>query len=172
MTVSFRKAVPADAPAIARLLTDSWRQAYRGILSDGYLSAIDADKRCERILATMETCPEFRYSVLEADGELAGVSGTGASRDEDLPDAAEIVVFYIRPDLQGRGLGKLLMRETLAFLYEVPPPCVALWVLKDNHAARAFYEAMGFVPDGAEKILPNLENAATVRYRYTKEGKP
>jgi ribosomal protein S18 acetylase RimI-like enzyme len=39
-------------------------------------------------------------------------------------------------------------------------------VLRNNRAARGFYEKMGFVPDGAEKTMPHLENAAAVRYRY------
>lgn len=45
MTPIFRKAIPGDAPAIARLLTEAWRQAYRGILSDALPAAIDVERR-------------------------------------------------------------------------------------------------------------------------------
>ncbi|MFH1880891.1 MAG: GNAT family N-acetyltransferase [Bacillota bacterium] len=166
MELTFRKAVPDDAPAMAHLLTVAWQKAYRGILSDALLDGIDEDERCGRIRSIIGQNPAFQYYILETDGEMTGVSGVGACRDEDLPNAAEIVVFYIHPDDQGQGLGKNLMRDTLAAIRESGSAHVALWVLRDNHNALAFYEKAGFAADGAEKTLPELENAVAVRYRY------
>lgn len=167
MQPAFRKAVPDDALAIASLLTLAWQKAYRGILSDSLLDGINADKRSEGVRSIIEENPNFKYYVLETDGVIAGVSGLCASRDDDLPDTGEIVVFYIRPDLQKRGLGRAMMKEALAILKADGYARIALWTLRDNHPARAFYEKMGFRLDGAEKTMPNLENAATVRYQYS-----
>lgn len=168
METIFRRAVPDDAPAMARLITLAWQKAYRGIFSDALLDGIQAQERGEWIRTVIQTQPDFQYSVLELEGEIAGVSGVSPCRDADLPEAMEIVVFYIRPDLQGRGLGADMMRRTLAELPLPGGPPAALWVLRDNAAARSFYEKMGFQADGAEKALPNLEDAVTVRYRYAK----
>ena len=162
----FRKAVPEDAYAMAALLTRAWQKAYRGILSDALLDGINIEERSGWIRKVIQTKPEFVYYVLESSGDVAGVAGVCACRDEDLPGVPEIVVFYIRPDLQGTGLGREMMRRTLDIVLPSNNQPVALWVLRDNHGARAFYEKMGFQTDGTAKTLSNLENAATVRYRY------
>ncbi len=166
MEFAFRKAEPDDAPAMARLITLAWQNAYRGILSDALLDGIDAEERSGRIRSAIGSGREFQYYVLEASGEIAGAAAVCACRDEDLPGAAEIAVFYIRPDLQGRGYGQEMMRRTLKEIQPPGGPPAALWVLRDNAAARAFYEKAGFQADGAEKALPGLEDAVTVRYRY------
>ncbi len=170
MQITFRKAETADAAAIARIVTAAWQTAYRGILSDALLSAIDEEKRAERVREAIGNRPEQRYFVLETNGEAAGVSMLCPCRDDDLPVAMEIAVFYVRPDLQGLGLGKAMMRETLRAAAQTRRSSVILWVLKENVRARGFYEAMGFLPDGAEKTLPELENAQTVRYRKVEDA--
>ncbi len=166
MEFTFRKAVPDDAPDISRLLVLAWQKAYRGIFSDALLDNRNAEEGSERIRNGIETKPEFHYHILEANGKIVGVSVFCPCLDTDLADTTEIMVFYIHPDDQGRGLGKMLMRHTLAAIKESGGAHVALWVLRDNHSARAFYGKMGFQPDGAQKSLPELENAVTVRYRY------
>ncbi len=170
MQFIFRKAQPADAPAMACLITAAWQTAYRGILSDALLAGIDVEARAQRIEEAIETRPDLRYFVLETDGGVAGVSMLSPCRDEDLPDAMEIVVFYVRPDLQGRGVGRAMMGETLRAAADTGRPSVSLWVLRENARARGFYEAMGFLEDGAEKALPELENVHTVRYRKVEDA--
>ena len=166
METVFRNAVPGDAPLMARLVAEAWQKAYRGILSDAYLDGIDVAMRSQRTRKTIETDPDFWYYVLETDGELVGVSGLCKLADESLPDVGEIMIFYIRPDRQGQGLGKVMMRHALDALKTKGFSRAALWVLTENHSARAFYESAGFRLDGAEKTLPFLENAHTVRYLY------
>jgi ribosomal protein S18 acetylase RimI-like enzyme len=166
MELIFRKAVLDDATAIESLIILAWQKAYRGILSDALLDNRSTDEGSVRIRKGIETKPEFHYHVLETNGKIVGVSIFCPCHDTDLTDTTEIMVFYIHPDDQRQGLGRILMRETLAAIQESGCARVALWVFKDNHNARAFYEAMGFRTDGAEKALPQLENAATVRYRY------
>lgn len=161
----FRKATPDDAPAMAHLIVLAWQKAYRGILSDALLDARDADAGAQRIREGIETKPEFHYYVLEQDRRIAGVSVVCPSSDDDMPGAADIQVFYIHPDDQRQGFGRILMRHTLQTIQAEGDRRILLWVLTENHAARAFYEAMGFAHDGAEKTLPSLENAHTVRYR-------
>jgi ribosomal protein S18 acetylase RimI-like enzyme len=162
----FRKAVTADIPAMARLLTLAWQKAYRGIVSNSFLDSLNPQDSEIRIRAGMETKPEFRYSVLDIAGEIAGVSVVCPCWDGDLPGASDIQVFYIHPNRQGQGLGRRMMHETLAAIRSSGNSPVTLWVLQDNHSARAFYEKMGFAPDGREKRLAHLENLSEVRYQY------
>ena len=165
MDAVFRKAVLADAPAMARLLILAWQKAYRGILSDALLDNRDPDEGAKRIREGIQTRPEFHYYVLETNAKIVGVSVVCPSSDEDLPGASAIQVFYIHPDDQRKGYGRVLMQHTLRAIQTGGAKQIILWVLKENHPARAFYQAMGFVPDGASKTLKHLENAAEVRYR-------
>ena len=166
MDVVFRKAVPADAPEMARLIVLAWQKAYRSILSDELLDNRNAESGAQRIREGIETKPAFQYCVLEHGQRIVGISVICPSSDNDLPDATAIQVFYIHPELQRQGFGRMLMRYTLDTMLAAGNQHIILWVLKDNHSARAFYETMGFRLDGAEKTLPRLENAHTVRYRY------
>ena len=167
MQINIRKAIPADAPAIARLLVLAWQKAYRGILSDARLASQNVDERTQKIQNGIATRLDFRYHVLEADGDIAGISLCCPCSDADLTKALEIQAFYIHPHYQRQGLGRILMRHTLADLRASGDAAIALWVLKENHNARAFYEQMGFMADSAEKLLAHLDNAPVVRYRYT-----
>jgi RimJ/RimL family protein N-acetyltransferase len=42
---------------------------------------------------------------------------------------------------------------------------ITLWVLRDNHRARRFYERAGFAPDGATNVLHRLGGVTELRYR-------
>lgn len=169
METAFRNAVPADAPAMATLLVRAWQQAYRGILPDKLLDGLSERERAGFIRHGIETKPEFRYHVLEAGPVIVGVSVVCPCMDADLPGTAEIMVFYIHPDWQGQGLGRVMMGHTLAEIHAHGQSRTALWVLKNNHGARAFYKNMRFSPDGAAKTIAHLDNAEAVRYRHTKQ---
>ena len=166
MSTVFRRAVPDDAPDMARLVASAWKKAYRSILSDAILDGINAEMRGQRMRKRIETDPDFWFYVLEAENEIVGVAGLCAASDDGLPGVGEIMIFYIHPDKQGQGYGKLMMNHALDSLHAEGFTHIVLWVLKENHSARTFYEAMGFTPDGAEKTVEHLENAPEVRYQY------
>jgi len=51
--------------------------------------------------------------------------------------------FGIHPEYQNRGLGKMLLKESLKFIKSIGKQ-VKLEVHKENHAARHLYESSGF----------------------------
>ncbi|MBB3861890.1 ribosomal protein S18 acetylase RimI-like enzyme [Novosphingobium hassiacum] len=55
-------------------------------------------------------------------------------------------VYYVAtaPDQRGRGLGRLLMAQAEAWLATRGCPKIQLMVRGDNHAARGFYDAIGY----------------------------
>ncbi|HPJ02219.1 MAG TPA: GNAT family N-acetyltransferase [Candidatus Limiplasma sp.] len=165
MSTVFRRAVPDDAPDMARLVASAWKKAYRGILSDEILDGINVEMRGQRMRNRIEADPDFWFYVLEAENEIVGVAGLCSASDDGLPDVGEIMIFYIRPDKQGQGFGKLMMTRALDTLHAMGYTHNVLWVLKENHSARTFYEAMGFTLDGAEKIVEHLGDAPEVRYQ-------
>jgi GNAT superfamily N-acetyltransferase len=70
--------------------------------------------------------------------------------DGDLVDQ-----LYVAPEAQGRGVGSRL----LALAKERRPEGLRLWVFVTNTAARAFYEARGFVVAGGTQGEGNEERA-------------
>lgn len=58
-------------------------------------------------------------------------------------DERELHALYILPEFQGQGIGLRLLRAAGSVS--------RLWVLKENHSARRFYEACGWSTDGEER---------------------
>lgn len=76
----------------------------------------------------------------DADGRLAGSCWL---KVED--GVGEYYAVAVRPDLQGRGLGGVLMRAGAARLVDRGLDAVALYVEGDNAPALALYRRQGFV---------------------------
>ncbi len=79
-------------------------------------------------------------------------------------DAAELHALYVMPNNQGQGIGRRLLVAAGAVSL--------LWVLKENHAARRFYAAHGWVPDGTARMAFGVvemryQHAATSGYEPT-----
>lgn len=73
------------------------------------------------------------------------------------PDGAgEVYVVGVDPAAQGRGLGRVLTLAGLRHLAEVGVPEVHLYVERDNAAARALYEGIGFTHAPADTHVQYL----------------
>ncbi|MDD5219905.1 MAG: GNAT family N-acetyltransferase, partial [Candidatus Bipolaricaulis sp.] len=110
--------------------------------------------------------PEETYVVLEA-GTVVGFLTLGRCRDED-GDAefvSEIWGVYLAPGRWRRGLGTRLCRYGESLLRAHGCRSAVLWVFAGNANARRFYEAMGYAPDGASKILEVGKPLEAIRYR-------
>jgi ribosomal protein S18 acetylase RimI-like enzyme len=141
--VEYREATVNDAAAIAGLHADSWRRHYRGAFLDSYLDGdIVADRMAEWTSRLAEPGPE-RYTVVGyLDGAIAGFAHTFL--DADPVWGAFLDNLHVRHDLKRRGVGVRLMAATArAVVGRRPLSGLYLWVLEQNTAAQAFYEAQG-----------------------------
>lgn len=78
----------------------------------------------------------------------------------------ELYAIYVLPDLQGRGVGRALMTETVDRLRSVGFGDAVLWVFEANPRTRRFYEQTGWSADGGTKSETWLGTTApAVRYR-------
>lgn len=138
---------PADAPDLARMHVESWRESYPGLVPEAMLAALSVEARTaawRRILA--EPGQAAGVFVAALDGRIVGFGSYGAQRAEALRArgyAGEISALYVLKAFQRRGLGaRLLFR--MAFRLEVSGlQAASLWVLRDNLPARRFYERCG-----------------------------
>lgn len=170
-----RHAEPRDAEAVARVHVTTWREAYRGIVDQRVLDGLsdeDFRERWTRNLA--DPAPDVRKNwVAEVDGAVVGFGSAGRCRYEDLDRVAvgEVYAMYVLPSAWGRGAGRGLMDEALAFLRSSGRTAASLWVLTANVRARRFYEAAGFRADGATAVHPKGDaELHETRYRRSLEA--
>ena len=151
-----RAARVADASQIAVVQVRSWQGAYRGLLPQPYLDGLDPAQRVGRWERSLAEAEDRRDGVLVADasGTLLGFVGYSPTRDGDADPArvGEIDAIYLLPNTWGKGVGRLLMDAALARLAEARFDRATLWVLDSNVRARRFYEAGGWLADGARKV--------------------
>ncbi len=140
-----REATQADAAAIARLHLDNWRIAYRGIVPDNLLDAITVESRQQHwdgVLAEPDGA-EFVYVAEDAGGWLIGIASGGPELGGNPPYRGELYVLHVRPDAQGKGVGRALMRAVAERLAADGVTTLLVWMLRENHPARCFYAALG-----------------------------
>jgi ribosomal protein S18 acetylase RimI-like enzyme len=115
---------------------------------------------------------ESELSMFVADdGELAGFTACGASRDPDVgPEIAEIWSFFVARDRWRHGVGRALMAAALRDLGQHRYSAATLWSFAANDRANAFYEAHGFARDGSERREGVWANLLEVRYRRCLAG--
>jgi ribosomal protein S18 acetylase RimI-like enzyme len=131
-----------DAEAIERIRTDTWRDAYRGLMPDSLLEGLDYDATRRR--AVMSVLPQEQFVlVAEDDGAVVGFCIGGPSRPPEEPFRGEVYAIYVLPQRHGRGLGRALLRAAAKELVDRGFPSMIIWVLRENTPSRLFYERMG-----------------------------
>jgi ribosomal protein S18 acetylase RimI-like enzyme len=145
--------------------------AYKGLMPDSVLDNLSVDAReagWRHALSPETNWTRFQVLVIDLDGQLAGFSSAGPSRDEDAsPDRGEIYAIYVDPAHVGTGLGRILFAHTLEDVRSRGYAVATLWVLDSNDRARRFYERAGGKTDGATKRdeVDGFE-LREVRYRF------
>ncbi len=162
-----RRAQPDDAPALARVHVDSFRAAYRDLTTPAHLERFSYALREERFREALIAGTEEDYlACVEANQEPVAILTIGMARDADLePGTGEIWGIYIAPDYWRQGIGTWLVREAEQMLVARGCASAVLWVLAGNHRARRFYEAAGYVADGASHVIQWDTPLKAVRYR-------
>jgi len=162
--VTLREATQLDSAAIAHLHAESWRSAYRGILSDDYL---DQRAHSERAALWQSRFSEIAskpfFAVLaEAGAALAGFACVFPRENPTFGSFLDNL--HVVPQSIGQGIGRQLLSEVARRLIaEEIPGGLYLWVIEKNSRARKFYARAGAVevervelpmPDGSR--LPEM----------------
>jgi GNAT superfamily N-acetyltransferase len=99
---------------------------------------------------TQETLP----SMLEGAGRGLVVEFGGKIVAFSMANATEKTIFalFVRPDYEGKGLGRLLMQEAEQWL--LSQGCQESWLLTDRNPqvrAQGFYRHLGWRDDGIQE---------------------
>ena len=144
--IALRRAVPGDAPAIARVRIESWRATYRGMIPDTYLDGMQLDASTaiwDRVLAAGPgTTSVF---VAERAGELVGFASGAMLAEPKFEIDAELVAIYLRREFQHVGLGRRLVGAVVDAQRGYGATGMLTWVIAGNKPARTFYERLGGV---------------------------
>ena len=157
---TYRLVELTDCESIAALHVESWRQTYRGILSNDYLDgAIDQDRYAvwtERLLD-----PAVNQRILLAEEASSLLGFICLFLDEDPIRGTLIDNLHVDPALKGRGIGAGLLREAMhRFISEASGPGYYLGVYEANTSAINFYERMGGTCIGREGRVHIRQDAA------------
>jgi GNAT superfamily N-acetyltransferase len=143
-----REAIVADAAPLAKVVIDTWRSTYAGIVPQAFLDSLSYDNITNvwrtRITDTDNIWPGWFIYVAENEvGKLVGFAGGGPSSTPDLPFSGELGFIYLLKEFQGRGTGRQLFATVALRLKQQGHKSMVLWVFTANKPSRAFYESMG-----------------------------
>lgn len=135
-----------DAEPLARVHIQAWQETYRGIMPDAMLDGQSVD---ERAASWRQRIPHFAMHrqalavAIDDDGALIGFAGCGPPRLKEIGTDGEVYAINIINRGKRRRIGTRLMLTMARQLEQDRFAAVGLWVLEQNHPARAFYAALG-----------------------------
>ncbi len=147
--ISIRPASEEDSPKLGAVHVEAWRESYPDLVPAAMLASLSVESRTSmwRHILSGDGGPNKTMVFLaETNRQLAGFASCGLQRSEQLQAdgyAGEISAIYVLKAFQNRGFGRQLMAAAGASLGRRGLTAAALWVLKDNHQARRFYERLG-----------------------------
>jgi GNAT superfamily N-acetyltransferase len=145
--------------------SESYYDAYKGIIPDDFLDNFTVDKREKYYQISLSKGIE-KIAIIFVDKKAIGFIIVGKCRDDDLDNMyGEFWSIYLLKDYWGKGYGRRLINWGIDIIKEFGYYKISLWVLKDNINARRFYEHLGFIFDGTERLITRGKELVQVRYQ-------
>jgi ribosomal protein S18 acetylase RimI-like enzyme/SAM-dependent methyltransferase len=164
-----RRATLDDARAIAEVHVRAWQQGYRGVVPDGHLQSLSVERREAAWRQALSQSMSEVWVAADA-GQVDGWISVGDSRDAGADErTGELWAVYVDPGRWRRGVGRALWQQAEGHLRAAGFAAVTLWVLRDNRAARQFYEALGFRHEPAADRAIELGGVSLVEVRLRRE---
>jgi GNAT superfamily N-acetyltransferase len=153
-----RPATPEDAPRVAEIWRDGWRDGHLGLVPDA--------------LAAVRTDESFRTRAAArvADTTVATVAGEVAGFIMVVGDEAEQV--YVSARHRGTGVADALLAEAERQVRENGHEAAWLAVVDGNTRARSFYERMGWRDEGGFDYEAAVADGVTVAVPCRRYVKP
>lgn len=165
--MQIRDALPTDLDNIAQLHAQSWRLAYRGMLSDAFLDGDLVNQR-RALWQDRFDKPAERQSIVvaEKDGLLVGFACSFGAHDAQWGSLLENL--HVAPGHKGTGIGARLVGHVAQWCADTQAvDGLHLWVLAGNSAAQAFYRRMGAqAVEESEWDAPDGNRIAELRFAW------
>jgi ribosomal protein S18 acetylase RimI-like enzyme len=150
MSIVIRVADKSDANSIGELHAASWRSAYRGALSDSYLSGDIVTERQNFWKDRFQNPVSQRYTwVAEKDSNVVGFACVYLNEHEQLGSFLNNI--HVMTSLHGQGVGRTLLRKVNdCCTNQNGSDGLFLWVLESNVKAQGFYLRFGATNIGSD----------------------
>lgn len=146
-----RKATLTDAPQLARLAEDTFRDAFGALNAAHNMDAHCRTYFAEHIQAAEIAAHDHDTLLVERDATLVGFAQVRwgvAPRCVDDPSSGEIRRLYVSRAFHGAGVAQSLMRACIDLIAQSGARCAWLGVWEHNPRAIAFYRKHAFVEVG------------------------
>jgi ribosomal protein S18 acetylase RimI-like enzyme len=144
--VRYRKAQAGDAPALAGVHVQAWRETYTGLLPQRLIDARTLEKRTAQWIEVLSDRRGEGVIVAEPAAGIAGFIWIGPPTTENALKTpgydAYIHALYVVAATQGQGVGRELLRLGAAKLLGDGCRSLSVHVLSAN-PARRLYELLG-----------------------------
>jgi len=141
--IEIRPGRTADVFAIGRVLVETWRATFRGLLDDAFLKGMSPAEQAVRHMGRRNAAGVGHFVAIERKtGNLVGFINYGPARYATPTPVGEIYALYVLPVYQGRGIGAELVRSVARYMVEGGAVTLSAWVLSTN-PNRVFYERLG-----------------------------
>lgn len=160
---------PAEATALRDLHLATWKVAYRDRAAEAWYGERLAAHAVRDWAEVLSSQAAQGGGVLTARGDerIVGLCQYGPTEDDDhdAEQVGHIHRLYVHPSRQRTGIGRSLLTASVDRLRQGGAHTATLWVLETDQGAKAFYERLGWKPDGATKTQPPTD----LRYRLALE---
>lgn len=146
-----RYARKEDIEILKLIHSESWEEAYKGIIPFEELNKITAEQKDRYFEKTISNGLEDIALIINGDDAL-GLISIGKCRDGDKDSSyGEIGGIYVRPKYWGRGIVHQLLNWGENELKNRGYKNVIVWANEENYKEKEFYEKMGYKDEGAAK---------------------
>jgi ribosomal protein S18 acetylase RimI-like enzyme len=147
-----RVAGPDDAGHLTAVFLDCWRISYARVMPLPLVESMTPQKAAAMWADALQRPRRTIVAATEDEPPHAVLGFVGFRLMED--GTGYVSSLYVSPNLQGGGVGTLLLSEAEKQLRDSGARTARLWVFEDNAPSRAFYVRHGWHPDGRRETLP------------------
>lgn len=151
MGYSIERPKTGDAAALAYIQTESWKAAFREILSPEILAQCTNLDKATQMYERLLIQNKGNGYLLKVDGNPHCIAWWDSTRESSMPGYAELICIHSLPNQWREGYGSKMMEMVLNDIASAGYKRVMLWVFEQNQRARRFYEAHGFTTKGQAK---------------------
>lgn len=167
-SLTLRPAQSRDARGVAAVHVGSWQAAYRGLVPEKFLDALDVDERANSYRFGTRGPDETVVWIVAQGENVVGFIAVGRCRDDDHVGAGEVWALYVAPSNWRSGIGSRLLAKGEELLVHRGFADATIWVIERNTRARRFYEIAGWRCDGrVQTIEVGGRDITEVRYHKT-----
>ena len=164
--IKIRQARADDIAAIGRIVVQSWRLAFEGLVSSDFLSSMSEEHQRRRHEQTFSRKGVVYYVSVTEDDDPVGFASCGPGRRPARAIQRELYAIYLMPHFQRQGIGRSLFERVVTDLALTGRPRLFLTTLAVS-PNRPFYAKLGGNEAEAESVKLGDEMYRQIAFVWT-----